>query len=104
MYIHIQIYFFKEMHFNFPIFNHFLSGVYMSGGIWYGGYCPGVFVRGICPGYLSRGNCPYIKCGNENDIYLHLHLYTLLYADDAIIITESEQDMQTAIDAVFLIL
>ena len=41
------------------------------------------------------------KCVNENDIYLHLHLYTLLYADDTIIMVESEQDLQTALDAVF---
>ena len=40
------------------------------------------------------------KCVNENDIYLHLHLYTLLYADDTIIMAESEQDLQTALDAV----
>ena len=31
----------------------------------------------------------------------HLHLYTLLYADDTIIMAESEQDLQTALDAVF---
>ena len=36
-----------------------------------------------------------------NDIYLHLHLYTLLYADDTIIMAESEQDLQTALNAVF---
>ena len=41
------------------------------------------------------------NCVNENDIYLHLHLYTLLYADDTIIMAESEQDLQTALDAVF---
>ena len=37
------------------------------------------------------------KCVNENDIYLHLHLYTLLYADDTIIMAESEQDLQLLI-------
>ena len=41
------------------------------------------------------------NCVNENDIYLHLHLYTLLYADDTIIMAESDQDLQTALDAVF---
>ena len=32
---------------------------------------------------------------------VHLQLYTLLYADDTIIMAESEQDLQTALDAVF---
>ena len=41
------------------------------------------------------------KCVNENDIYLHLHLYTLLYTNNTIIMAESEQDLQTALDAVF---
>ena len=41
------------------------------------------------------------KYVNENDIYLHLHIYTLLYADDTIIMAESEQDLHTALDAVF---
>ena len=41
------------------------------------------------------------KCVNENDIYFHLHLDTLRYADDTIIMAEPEQDIQTALDAVF---
>ena len=41
------------------------------------------------------------KCANKNDIYLHLHLYTMLYADNTIIMAESEQDLPNALDAVF---
>ena len=43
------------------------------------------------------------KCVNENDIYLHLHLHlnSLVYADDTIIMAESEQDLQTVLDTVF---
>ena len=40
MYIHLKIYFLKEMHFNFPIFNHFFLVM---------GICPGgICLSGIC--------------------------------------------------------
>ena len=46
------------MHFNFPIFNHFLIGGYMSGV-----FDTGVIVRGICPVvYGTGGICPGGVC------------------------------------------
>ena len=48
------------MHFNFPIFNHFLSGGYMLWGYLSGGICLGVFVQGVL--VLIPFNCVKIGC------------------------------------------
>ena len=58
----------------------------MSGGIWHGGYCPGLFVRG----YLSGGICPgvfftetvnhYVESYDKN-VEFHFHL--LIYCSSA---------------------
>ena len=67
MCINIKIYFFKEIHLNVPIFNHFLVvGICPRGG----GICPG----GICPAGICPDTFLYILVV----IAICIHLYILL--------------------------
>ena len=56
MHINIYKYFFKEMHFNFPLFNHFffvvgyISGGYLVRGLLSGGICLSGGIDQMCRG------------------------------------------------------